>query len=105
MITNEMKSGIELIAEERQEQLSKHGRTVEKDVQINNESQLIHAAERMLHGRGHESNNFPPVNWNYEIWNNMLDKPKLERLIIAGALIAAEIDRIQAESSLAIPKQ
>jgi hypothetical protein len=35
------KSGIELIAEERQEQLTKHGRTIELDVLLNVSSQII----------------------------------------------------------------
>ena len=34
-----------------------------------------------------------PSNWEYERWMAMFQKPYHERLVIAGALIAAEIDR------------
>lgn len=37
-------TGIELIAKERQEQIEKHGITVEQDVNINKFAQLIDAA-------------------------------------------------------------
>ncbi len=36
----------------------------------------------------------PPEGWNKELHNKMMNKPYKDRLIIAGALIAAEIDRI-----------
>lgn len=37
----------------------------------------------------------PPSFWDKALWKRMIEKPEKERLIIAGALIAAEIDRIQ----------
>lgn len=96
-----MKTGIELIAEERREQIEKHGRTIENDVRTNGMCQLSDAA-------GHLSLNdwicndvegmvkwYTPFGWDEELWRKMLLKPYKERLIIAGALIAAEIDRIQ----------
>ncbi len=87
-----MKTGIELIAEERQEQITKHGRTIEADVVTNSDYQLRIAAMRMIGDRG----DYPaPDGWDKAIWDKMQGKPKLERLIIAGALIAAEIDRLQ----------
>ena len=39
-----MKTGIELIAEERQEQIEKHGRSIERDVKENDNYQLSNAA-------------------------------------------------------------
>lgn len=36
-----------------------------------------------------------PENWDKAIFDKMISKPWKQRLIIAGALIAAEIDRIQ----------
>ena len=36
-----------------------------------------------------------PEGWDKYRWRYMIQKPYKERLIIAGALIAAEIDRIQ----------
>lgn len=107
-----MKTGIELIAEERKEQLGKHGRTVELDVKHNhgqfeedgekyNLPQLPYAAGQLLYQdddifRQHfQSKLFHPHGWSNDIWLKMRDKPYKERLIIAGALIAAEIDRLQ----------
>jgi hypothetical protein len=87
------KSGIELIAEERQEQLTKHGRTIESDVNENQYLQLVHATAKLL-SPNHEKET-QPFGWSEEIWNRMRSKQYKERLIIAGALIAAEIDRIQ----------
>jgi len=43
-----MKTGIELIAQERTEQIEKHGRHIMHDVQQNSERQLIDAAKQLL---------------------------------------------------------
>lgn len=92
------KSGIELIAEERQEQIEKHGYTVEKDVEINEFHQLKNAAIQLLGGFPfQDEDNGTPFKWDGDVWRKMFEKPKIERLIVAGALIAAEIDRLQAE--------
>lgn len=91
-----MKSGIELIAEERQEQIEKHGRTLLKDISQNNNGQLIDGAivlTKKIVGLPF------PKEWDYAICDKMYQKPLKERLIIAGALIAAEIDRLQAIES------
>lgn len=95
-------NGIQLISQEREEQLTKHGRTIEKDVETNNEFQLTDAASALtmnpppgLEGAYIQSQgDNPPIGWDGEIWKKMVEKPYRERLIIAGALIAAEIDRI-----------
>lgn len=90
-----MKTGLDLIIEERQDQIHKHGRTIEDDVMYNKHEQLIEGAKglleepldfRTVHKR--------PLNWDPKIWEKMCRKTHKERLIIAGALIAAEIDRI-----------
>ena len=89
-----MKTGIKLIAQERNEQIEKHGRTVEDDVKFNTKMQLRSAAHRLI-----EIDPSPldvPHDWDISIWERMCKKPIKERLIIAGALIAAEIDRLQA---------
>lgn len=95
-------SGIELIGQERQEQIEKHGRTLEQDKEFNNEYQLSDAVQALvlavpqgmeeayIQGQG----NYPPVGWDTSTWKKMLGKSYKERLIIAGALVAAEIDRI-----------
>lgn len=113
-----MKTGIELIAEERHEQLTKHGRTIEADSKYNhgkyeergeefNRPQLAMAASQLVipdedpfrlhfhHGI------FIPHGWNEDRWFKMMNKTYKERLIIAGALIAAEIDRLAYEEQKA----
>lgn len=92
-------TGVELIAKERHEQIEKHGRTVEKDVELYSEdygnmSQLTHVAEIIM--KRTFFNPQPPKGWDKTVFNKMIEKPYKERLIIAGALIAAEIDRLQA---------
>ncbi len=91
-----MKTGIQLIAQERKEQIEKHGRTVEGDMLLNRNDELTTAARALL------SNSTPrtrfshmPVSWNDDVCIKMSKKAYKERLIIAGALIAAEIDRLQ----------
>lgn len=95
-----MKTGIELIADERQEQIEKHGRTIKKDVknnykmQLSFASSLLNAPDPMQFAN--PINNYGcPIGWDVEIWLKMLQKTYKERLVIAGALIAAEIDRIE----------
>lgn len=92
-----MKTGIELIAIERAEQIEKHGRTVSDDVCYNGGGQLAECAEMLLaveHEEGIDSHSFPQ-GWDEEACRKMVDKPYKDRLIIAGALIAAEIDRLK----------
>jgi len=87
------KTGIELIAEERQEQITKHGYTIDRDADNNYDLQLRIAAVRLIQDRNDAE---PPDEWDAKLWRHMNDKSAKERLIIAGALIAAEIDRLQA---------
>jgi len=92
-------SGVSLIAMERSEQIYKHHRTLEQDREFNNECQLSFAAAILTapnpFAYARESNNFScPSGWNKILWTKMLSKSYKDRLIIAGALLAAEIDRI-----------
>lgn len=92
-----MKTGIELISKERQEQINKHNRTIQKDIEENNNKQLAIGAEMLLaaeHEEGIDRLSYPD-GWDEEICDKMLSKSYKDRLIIAGALIAAEIDRLQ----------
>jgi hypothetical protein len=82
-------TGAELIAQERLEQIEKHGYNVERDVMIHPDGKLIAAAWELTEDRA-----LLPEGWHAPTWERMLSKPKKERLIIAGALIAAEIDRL-----------
>lgn len=94
-----METGIELIAEERQEQINKHGWTLEHDSNEHSAQELRIVAVRAL-----TFDDKPPKEGRYTArnidcdWEDTEDKicskPYKERLIIAGALIAAEIDRI-----------
>lgn len=90
-------TGIELITKERQEQIENHGFTVESDVKKypNGSMHLQWAAEGAMKGN---VGTFP-YNWPDDLCNKIADKPRIERLAIAGALIAAEIDRLQAIES------
>lgn len=88
-------TGIELIAKERQEQIDKHGRTIISDVFENRDGDLATGARALI-----ETFDFPfldgfPVRWGKDSCEKMANKSYKERLIIAGALIAAEIDRLQ----------
>lgn len=95
-------TGIELIAKERQEQIEKHGRSIEQDQEFNDNCQLALGAEMLLaseHEEGIDSCSYPD-GWNENICNKMLSKSYKEKLIIAGALIAAEIDRLNANLNM-----
>lgn len=95
-----MKTGIELIAIERQEQIEKHGRSIEYDQANNTNAELSFAAALLTcprpftHGCQEENDYGCPKGWDKELWFKMITKSYFDRLIIAGALIAAEIDRI-----------
>ena len=89
------KNGIELIAQERLEQIEKHSRTIEQDVDLNRNQQLSIAASKLCSYEMDIPDFFEPDGWDSKIWEHMTEKPYKERLIIAGALICAEIDRIQ----------
>jgi hypothetical protein len=82
-----MKTGIELISEERQEQINKHGFI--NDAQYTND-ELTDAAMQYIGG--------DLISCWPETWNKDWYKPgdRIEELKRAGALIAAEIDRLNA---------
>lgn len=88
-----MKTGIELIAIERDEQVSKHKLTTALDVRHNKKRQLRAAAHALIGDKAIMQQ--APDGWSKVIWKKMIKKPVKQRLIIAAALIAAEIDRIQ----------
>lgn len=85
-----MKSGIELIAIERQEQIEKHGFDKEHDA---NEAyfNLSNAAVFILT----QDEKYYPSEWDEQFKAKFLEKSYKERLVIAGALLAAELDKIQ----------
>ena len=89
-----MKTGIDLIRQERKEQIAKHQHTIYKDVVKNSDGQLRVAAIMLLLNN---ENSIAPQGWDINVWKKMLSKPYKDRLILAAALIAAEIDRYQIE--------
>lgn len=93
-------SGVYAIAKERVEQIEKHGRTIKLDVLHNStfEKPLTKAASALTveHGLALAAASMKPEGWSEDVWHKMMSKPYKDRLIIAGALIAAEIDRLNA---------
>ena len=90
-----MKSGIELIRDEREKQIIKHGYTVQHDVETTTTSALIKAAESYIES----SECFAGLGFDQWPWDKKFYKPESMKrdLIKAGALIAAAIDRLNAE--------
>lgn len=92
-----MKTGVELIIIERAEQIEKHGRSVERDFIENDSFQLTNAVSKLLLLKvaiTDYTDIEPPKGWSRETFTKIMNKTYEERLIIAGALIAAEYDRI-----------
>jgi len=93
-----MKTGTELIMNERAHQIVNHGRTARHDFLNNKHGELIHAAREMSIPNLVITPEYlvasRPKEWSASMWEKMCGKPYIERLVIAGALIAAEIDRL-----------
>ena len=93
-------TGIELIVAERNEQIEKHGHTIAKD--IARHSQLVPPFNmlplRLVAGKllGIIGGVPYPKDWGKDLTERLESKTAKERLVIAGALIAAEIDRLNA---------
>lgn len=93
-----MKSGIDLIAYERQEQIEKHGFTLSHDQQYNG-GQLAYAAMYCLT----LNTDFWPNDWSVEWQQKIIKKDYPQRLAVAGALLAAEADRVNGYVSAEVP--
>lgn len=93
-----METGAEQIVKEYGEMRNKHGYTLQQDVQYNKGGQLRQAAVALIcdHGSGDISQ--LPAGWDDPTCRHMIEKSYRDRLVIAGALIAAEIDRVQTET-------
>lgn len=94
-------TGIELIAKERQEQIEKHGFDKSHDAKKwNEDGELVQAASYLLAKPSFGCVNEVrvatyPQRWNDEYHDKFDAKTGIEALKVAGALIAAEIDRLQ----------
>lgn len=86
-----MKSGIQLITEERNRQIFKLNYTVDNDCGYINNELSLYAIQHILRFNPFDDPHQPPD----EIKANELQK-RIVDLTQAGALMAAEIDRIQA---------
>lgn len=84
----ERMTGVELIEKERLEHKIKHGKSVKHDFENNKDRELVQAAMALILGNPL----MMPESWDEEECGKMLAKPYLERLVIAGSLIAAQID-------------
>lgn len=98
-------TGVELIAAERERQVSELGWTAEYDDQEHHNGDLVrvaicHAAhdvvtifERVTTSRATIYRSPWPMSWR----DRTTEHSRIRRMVIAGALLAAEIDRIQRE--------
>ena len=91
-------TGIEKISKERSEQIEKHGFTLAHDLEHEKEGTLAKFAAELL---GENAGFASP--WGYcddvpahleTLAEKVMQKPWIDRLTIAGAMIAAEIDRL-----------
>ena len=93
-----MKTGIELIVQERKEQIEKHGWSLDHDASYA-DGQLIEAAlfcyeqARINLGIIHHENRQWPEGWIKHFENKIRNKPAIEQLTVCGAFWIAEYDR------------
>ena len=87
-------TGIEMVKKELEEMRGKHGFDVMYDLENNKNFQLRDAAMYMLTGNEYDF----PLTWGKE-WKVKFDrKSDREKLILAGAFIAAELDRLNTQN-------
>jgi hypothetical protein len=91
-----MKTGIELITEERQRQISQEGWTPQHD-DGHKRMELLKASETyLMHVTNQRHYSSPPYGgWPFEIASWKPSDDPIRNLVKSGALIAAEIDRLQ----------
>jgi len=90
-----MIDGAAMIAAERQRQVDVEGWTAEHDAEHQRE-ELICAAGCYLHAENEHAGLSSIWPWDTQWWK---PKDQIHNLTVAGALIAAEIDRLQAAAS------
>lgn len=102
-MTTETQSGVEMIAAERRRQIATEGWTQEHDAYHHSNGELAHAAAvyaltpdaRLFSGSDRRCPVFWPVRWAFK----PTPDDRVRELVKAGALIAAEIDRLLAEGN------
>jgi hypothetical protein len=101
-----MKTGAELIAEERKEQKCREGYSDTHD-DAHDMGELLHAAQSYIMVADAQTKGvklppcFIPKFWPWER-DDWKPKDRMANLVRAGALIAAEIDRVQRQHVAAI---
>ena len=89
-------TGCEAIELSRSIRISMQKQDLEFDLKNNSDFQLLDAAKKLLFK---DSEYLPfsesPEGWSDDYFQELNDKPYLDRLILAGAFIAAEIDRVK----------
>lgn len=90
------KTGIELIAKERQEQIEKHGWSLSHDSNYQSK-ELQQAAYYCLMLAGYKGykgqNRHWPDDWSSHFEHKIINKSVIEKLMVAGAFLMAENDR------------
>lgn len=88
-------TGAQLITDERREQIYRHKRTIAYDVGANPSNELELAAQRLIMQVGTKSIVLPgwPEHWDKAICDKMDKKTEFEKIQIAGAFLAAALDR------------
>jgi len=90
-------TGAELIVAERQRQIDEEGCTAEGDARYT-DGELIRAALCYADSANPFVKYVGPRTWPWDpSWDKRVKHSRKRKLVIAGALIAAEIDRLQAE--------
>src|SRR5688572_10498777 len=95
-------TGVELIARERQEQIEKHGFSVIHDAEYYQNFELLQAAlfcidQTIPEGYGLKTYKPWPEGWGEKFKHKILAKDVIGQLKVAGAFIAAQIDKLQSE--------
>lgn len=88
-------SGITLIAKERLEQFLIHGKTIEADINNYPNGELADVAHALTLPITNRID-FPDAWRQSDFVNLSIRKSRKQRLILAGAIIAAELDRLNA---------
>ncbi len=89
-----MKTGIDLIKQERYEQIYKHGFSLERDAEYYKNKELVQAAAYCLMLAGFiKKNVFWPEGWDMSYEHKILAKDAIGQMVVAGALYMAENER------------
>lgn len=89
----ESMTGVEKITKERLEQKVKHNKTIKNDYQLYPDFELATLAQSLITGNYNDAPDCFPT----ELIENLFEKCYEDRLVVAGALIAAQIDVLNFE--------